>query len=65
MGTYIHGVFRSDAFRRVFLDMLGTGVTSSLNYRETVETVLDKFADHLITHLDCDAIWRLARAGNV
>ena len=57
-GSYFHGMFREDAFRRAFLETLG--VTSTLNYSDTVEAVLDSLADHMEIHLDVDGLLALA-----
>ncbi len=58
-GTYLHGLFAGDVLRRHVLAQLGAG-PSSLSYDAMVNTVLDRFADHLEAHLDCDALWRIA-----
>ena len=58
-GTYVHGVFASDAFRRAFLASLGAPA-SDLRYEATVEATLDALADHLTRHLDLDAILTIA-----
>jgi adenosylcobyric acid synthase len=42
-GTYIHGLFSSDAFRAVYLNSLGFGGTH-VNYRESVEQALNTIA---------------------
>ncbi len=59
-GTYVHGLFASDAFRRAFLEKLG-GRSSAL-YEAGVEAALDGLAAHLAEHLDLDAILAIARA---
>jgi adenosylcobyric acid synthase len=59
-GTYVHGLFASDAFRRAWLGAFGT--TSRLAYGERVEQALDALADHLETHLDVEAILTIARS---
>jgi adenosylcobyric acid synthase len=61
-GTYIHGCFSSDAFRRHFLHNLGTE-TSDLAYEQSIETTLEELAAHLEAHLDLDQI--LALAGEI
>lgn len=57
MGTYLHGLFAADGFRRAFL---GLGA-SKLGYEAHVEAVLDALAAHLERHLDLDALLRMAR----
>ncbi|MBA4349636.1 MAG: cobyric acid synthase CobQ [Rhodobacter sp.] len=59
-GTYLHGLFAKDGFRRAWL--AGLGVTGgAVGYEAGVEAVLDGLADHLEAHLDVDAILGLAR----
>lgn len=58
-GSYLHGIFGSDAFRAAELDRLGhTG--GQLNYEEGVEQTLDALADHLSAHVDLDALLALS-----
>jgi adenosylcobyric acid synthase len=57
-GTYVHGLFAEDDFRRAFL--AGVNVRSSLDYGTTVDTVLDQLAEHLERHIDIDALLALA-----
>ena len=59
MGTYLHGVFAADAFRRNFIG--AAAATSALNYEATVEATLDALAGHLERHLDLDHLLGLAR----
>ena len=59
-GTYVHGLFASDAFRKAWLT--GFGRQSQLNYNATVEATLDKLADHCEEHLDIDQIIAIARS---
>ena len=59
-GTYLHGLFGADAFRARFLESLGI-VGGGIDYRAEVERALDAIAVHLEKHLDCDAIFGLAR----
>jgi adenosylcobyric acid synthase len=59
-GTYVHGLFASDEFRRAWL--ADFAVASSLAYEATVERALDVLADHLDAHLDVDAIVAIARS---
>ncbi len=58
-GTYLHGLFGSDAFRRAFLAEYG--VTSRLsNYDALIETTLDKLAAHIADHVDVEHILEIA-----
>ncbi len=59
VGTYVHGLFGSDAFRRVFLADFGR--SSRLAYANTVDATLDALADHCEQHLDVEAIIAIAR----
>lgn len=61
MGTYLHGLFASDTFRKVFLTRLGAEASQDLNYEAQIEDVLDQLAGHLETHLDLDALLALAQ----
>ena len=59
-GTYLHGLFTSDAFRRPYLARLGIEASAE-HYRARVESALDALADHIETHLDMDGLLALAR----
>jgi adenosylcobyric acid synthase len=59
-GTYVHGLFTGDAFRKAWLANLG--IASSLAYASRIETALDALADHLEAHLDIDALLNIARS---
>lgn len=59
MGTYLHGLFASDSFRRNFLG--AAAATSTLAYEHEIETALDALAAHLERHLDLDTLLELAR----
>ncbi|MEI4487548.1 cobyric acid synthase [Frigidibacter sp. MR17.14] len=60
MGSYLHGLFAEDAFRRAFLAGLGaTG--SGMAWGPMVESALDGLAAHLAAHLDLDGLFALAR----
>ncbi|MCF6102541.1 cobyric acid synthase [Mesorhizobium muleiense] len=59
-GSYLHGLFSADAFRAKFLENLGVN-SGGIDYRAEVERALDEIAAELETHLDCDAIFGLAR----
>jgi adenosylcobyric acid synthase len=60
MGTYVHGIFASDAFRHAFLNSLRARTDSGLAYESLVDQVLGELADHLARHLDTKRILDLA-----
>jgi adenosylcobyric acid synthase len=60
-GCYVHGLFGADGFRRAVLAALGRAETDPLVFDAEIERVLDALADHLATHLNCDAMFALAR----
>jgi adenosylcobyric acid synthase len=60
-GTYLHGCFASDEFRRRFLAGLGV-TTSDLAYEQKVEATLDELARHLEQHLDLNRLLSLTGA---
>jgi adenosylcobyric acid synthase len=59
-GTYVHGLFTGDAFRKAWLANLG--IASSLAYTSQIESALDALADHLEAHLDIESILNIARS---
>ncbi|POO54560.1 cobyric acid synthase [Agrobacterium rosae] len=59
-GTYMHGLFADDNHRSAWLKRLGSE-SSTLNYEQQVDAVLDRLADHMERHLDLDALWAIAR----
>ena len=61
VGTYLHGVFAEDDFRRAFLMGLGATVDTGLSYEAEIDAVLDRLAIHLEEALDLDALLELAR----
>jgi adenosylcobyric acid synthase len=60
MGSYLHGMFSADAFRRAFLASLGANPGND-RYDATVDATLDALADHLGAHVDCAALLALAQ----
>jgi len=58
MGTYLHGLFAGDGFRRAFL---GNAASPDLAYEAGIEATLDALAAHLEKHIDIDALLALAR----
>ena len=65
MGSYVHGIFADDAFRRAFLDDLAArrgraGAFGVVDFDAWVDSVLDELAAHMADHLDMDAIGQIA-----
>jgi adenosylcobyric acid synthase len=58
-GTYIHGCFASDEFRRIYLTKLGAQA-SGLAFESLIEKTLDELAAHLEQHLNLDQLLELA-----
>jgi len=56
-GTYIHGVFSSDAYRSWWLESLKPGLASQLQYEASVEQELDTLADGLSESINIDALF--------
>jgi adenosylcobyric acid synthase len=63
-GSYLHGLFASDRFRRAFLAKIGAG-PSDIAYEQGIETILDQLADHLEQRLDLPALLAAARPPRV
>jgi adenosylcobyric acid synthase len=59
-GTYLHGLFASDGFRRAYLARLGIAA-SDQHYGARIEAALDALAGHIEAHLDVDGLLALAR----
>ena len=62
MGSYLHGLFASDAFRTGFLGRLKTRQSSGITFEAGVEAALDELAAGLEASLDLDRILEIARA---
>jgi adenosylcobyric acid synthase len=60
MGSYLHGLFREDAFRAAFLAQMGAA-PSGQSYDARVEGALDALAAHIEAHLDVGALLSNAR----
>jgi adenosylcobyric acid synthase len=58
-GSYLHGMFRDDAFRAAWL--AGFGVASEGSHGAGVEAALDALAAHVEAHLDVDGLLAAAR----
>ena len=59
-GSYLHGLFASDSFRKAFLARMDIPA-ANLNYRANVESVLDALANHIEDHLDVEGLLAAAR----
>ena len=60
-GTYLHGTFISDEFRRYWLERVGGAGDPSLNFTAQVEQALDALADGFEAAVDIEALLRLAQ----
>jgi adenosylcobyric acid synthase len=61
MGSYVHGLFQSDDFRRSFLARLGAVADPGLLFAAAIEATLDSLASHIEAHLDIARILEIAR----
>jgi adenosylcobyric acid synthase len=59
-GSYLHGLFSSDDFRRAYLARLGVAASNE-GYGARVESALDALAEHIEQHLDVEGLLALAR----
>lgn len=60
IGTYIHGLFASDAYRAHFLARFRRGDVAALAYEERIDATLDALADHVARHVDCGRLMSIA-----
>ena len=60
MGTYLHGAFAGDEFRRSFLSQLGVRGSTGLNYRGSLESTLNNLAEHLENTVKIDDLLTIA-----
>lgn len=59
-GSYLHGLFASDDFRKAFLAQLDIPAADQA-YGARVDGALNALADHIEAHLDVDGLLALAR----
>jgi len=59
MGSYMHGLFASDAYRSFWLNN-ADGAASSFNFDPSIEAGLEALADHLEAHADIRALAEIA-----
>jgi adenosylcobyric acid synthase len=60
-GTYLHGLFAGDSFRKAFLASFGAPA-AAVGYEAAVEAALDGWAAHLVQHLDVERVWATAQS---
>lgn len=68
-GTYVHGIFHNDRFRHDWLNEVrrGKGLTPSdrvTAFGRLREHSFDRLADHVRSHLDMKAIYRILNGGD-
>jgi adenosylcobyric acid synthase len=63
-GCYVHGLFSHDAQRAEWLARI-EAQSAPFNYEQDVEATLDRLADHLEAHVDCDALLALAKVPTI
>ena len=61
-GTYLHGMFTQDEFRRSWLSRIGASAQTGLSYSAEVDRALDALADEVSAAVDIDALLGLAEA---
>ncbi len=60
-GTYLHGLFADDGFRREWLAQQSVRA-GGRSHRAEIESTLDALADHLERHIDIEALIRQMRS---
>tara|TARA_B100001057_G_scaffold501133_1_gene620927 strand:+ start:3911 stop:5380 length:1470 start_codon:yes stop_codon:yes gene_type:complete len=55
-GSYIHGLFSNDDYRRDWLQRAGADAQNSVSYQGSVEAAIDEFADAMESDLNIDAL---------
>ncbi|MGI9482983.1 MAG: cobyric acid synthase [Hyphomicrobiales bacterium] len=60
-GTYLHGIFSADGFRRAWLEAFAAQPVSALHYGQAVDETLDRLAVHLEQNLNIDMLLEIAR----
>ncbi len=61
-GSYLHGLFNNDGFRRAWLERIRKGSASALDYESTVERELDLLAEGIEAAVDVDALFSDAQS---
>lgn len=60
-GSYVHGLFASDAFRHAYLGRIARRDSAAFAWNDHLDTALDQLADHMQTYLDTDRLLATAR----
>jgi adenosylcobyric acid synthase len=63
LGTYLHGIFDNDAFRRALLDRYRAAGISSRSFEDRKQEGYDRLAALLRRCLDLPAVYRILEAG--
>jgi adenosylcobyric acid synthase len=69
MGTYLHGIFENDKFRKIFIDLLfeRKGISQQsvgiLDYQQYKETQYDLLADVIRNNLNMDMVYSILEGG--
>lgn len=62
VGTYLHGLFTTDAFREAYLQaLLPSRTVGHFRYETDLDATLDALADHLEMHIDIEKMLAIAR----
>lgn len=69
MGTYLHGIFDNDEFRRLYFESLAKDLEKnieieSINYKELKEMEYDKLAMHVEKYVDMEKILSILEGEN-
>ncbi len=60
IGSYVHGLFADDRQRTAWLARFAAG-PAQISYETSVDTILDRLAAHLESHVDVDRLLTLSR----
>jgi adenosylcobyric acid synthase len=60
-GTYLHGVFAEDAFRKAWLSHAGAGAISEMNFDARIDAALDQLAADVAAAVQVDDLFQQAR----
>ena len=64
-GTYLHGIFSSDAFRTAWLTQLGARDMRTFAYDPMIDATLDALGEHMEAHADLDLLLEIATSRNM